>query len=467
MTPSARFTSAPSGVGGTRLARPNGKIAHRLVAYLAVSLAVGVCVYLLANTACDAWIERFLSGDDVRNARLEQNAQSLQRYVTDNHIFFKDKEGLDEWVSAERYVMLQIYADGMIVYDSSINMDISSLGIAGRDAVQWQKTYTIAFPNGEGLAMFYEYYSMRDEMVGTGISIALGITAFIVAFLLLLRRITRYIRLLSSELHLLEGGELDHEVTVRGTDELADLARSVDDMRKAMAHRFENEERLLASKYELVTEMSHDLRSPLTSLIGYLDILYMGKCHDAEDERRYLENSRDKAYRIKEISDDLFEYFTSAEDGLTAPRRSLKCCGELLDGLLASGVFELESVGFSVELRRCPLDPEDVVLVDEPSLQRAFGNLFSNIVRHADRDEPIIVECVRDGETIRITMSNSIADDEMADGPGIGLRTAKRLFEANGWAFAYKSVDRAFSATIELSPPQWPRGIGASNGKAR
>lgn len=80
-------------------------------------------------------------------------------------------------------------------------------------------------------------------------------------------------------------------------------------MRCAIKERQQKEEEAGKANRELVTAMSHDLRTPLTSLLGYVDILQMEKGEDRGQQRKYLNSIRDKAYQIKELSDKLFEYF--------------------------------------------------------------------------------------------------------------------------------------------------------------
>lgn len=74
--------------------------------------------------------------------------------------------------------------------------------------------------------------------------------------------------------------------------------------------RLGSEERVRTANRELITAISHDLRTPLTILLGYMDIIELGKYKTQEDLHQYIHNSREKAYQIKILSDKLFEYFT-------------------------------------------------------------------------------------------------------------------------------------------------------------
>ena len=96
---------------------------------------------------------------------------------------------------------------------------------------------------------------------------------FAVILYLLIRKKVKYIELLGKELEILKGGDLNYQITIRGNDELAALAGEMDSMRRAIRSRQEEEELAHLANRGIVTAMSHDLRTPLTALMGYLDIL--------------------------------------------------------------------------------------------------------------------------------------------------------------------------------------------------
>lgn len=444
--------SEPYGGRDTLLIRAKDRLGIQLLAFALVSLLLGIGVYFAVHALSSLIISDYLSGTDIQDKRLEQAADSLQNYVSENQISLDDKDALDAWVADERYVMLQIYSDGRVLYDSTMDVDLSKLDIPGGDAMQWQKTYTITFADGDGSAMFYEYFHMRDELIGTIISIILAALVFAVSLLLMVNRKSRYIRKLSDELHVLEGGDLDYRITVKGNDELGDLAQSIDDMRMAMVEREKAADDLSHRNYELVTAMSHDLRSPLTSLIGYLDILTSHKYHDEGERERYLRNSRAKAYQIKDISDDLFGYFSSYGDEQKSFNLETCDCDELMRELLDESLFELRSAGFNVDYRPFEFPGARSVEVDVHLLRRAFDNIFSNVLRHANPAQPVGILCTYEDGIATIRISNAMRPHkERVRGSGIGLRNAERIFRANDWQFERAEEGDVFSILVEFT----------------
>lgn len=229
-------------------------------------------------------------------------------------------------------------------------------------------------------------------------------------------------------------------------------------MRKAVLARQTDEDAARRRDYELIASMSHDLRSPLTSLIGYLDILAMGRCTSEQDEKRYLESSRQKAYRVKEISDELFERFLS-HDADSSTRLLEECdCRSLIGARIEEGVFELRSIGMEVQVSGMECLEGLSVQADPRAIARAFDNLFGNIRNHGVARGAVRIACSRaeDGacgmRAATITLVNSVRGGESSthEGAGLGLRVATRIFAHAGWRLSVSQADRTFEARIDF-----------------
>lgn len=107
---------------------------------------------------------------------------------------------------------------------------------------------------------------------------------FLIIVLLGIRKSLRYLQTIHQEIHILEGGELDYEMTVKGHDELAMSAKSIEDLRKSFLDKLQAIDELQEESRSLVTEMSHDMRTPLTSLMMNLE--FAKKEKDGADTRK-------------------------------------------------------------------------------------------------------------------------------------------------------------------------------------
>ena len=128
-----------------------------------------------------------------------------------------------------------------------------------------------------------------------------------------IRRTVRYIDILKEECDILGCGDLDYQITVKGRNELSMLAAGLDNMRRALKEISEKEEELSLANRRIITEMSHDLRTPLTSLLIYTGILEKMEITDLEQMRKYISKINKKAQQIKCLSDNIFKYALSTE----------------------------------------------------------------------------------------------------------------------------------------------------------
>lgn len=90
---------------------------------------------------------------------------------------------------------------------------------------------------------------------------------------------------------------------------MAELGRSIEEMRLAVLEQMKRENEAILANSRLITSLSHDLRTPLTKLMGYLDILRLDRCRDEEQRAEYLRRASDKALQMRALSDEMFRHF--------------------------------------------------------------------------------------------------------------------------------------------------------------
>lgn len=129
-----------------------------------------------------------------------------------------------------------------------------------------------------------------------------------------IRKKIRYIMVLHDEIEILEGGSLDYPITVKGKDELSELAEGLDCMRVSFQGMIEREANIVQENQKMITEMSHDIRTPVTSIMLYTEILKNGKYKDEEQLNEYIERIDRKAHRMKQLTDNFFEYMLVTGD---------------------------------------------------------------------------------------------------------------------------------------------------------
>ena len=293
--------------------------------------------------------------------------------------------------------------------------------------------------------MYFPMYSAKRILLFGASAGAFAV--FAVTFLLLVSRKTRYVSKLSAQLNVMAGGELDVPITVKGTDELGMLAQNMELMRQSFVDRLKEEEDMKTSQSELLRDMSHDLRTPLTALTGYLEILNR-KIED-ETEKEYAENALKRANQIKEMTDDMFEYFLvyGKDAGLSNAQEldAAMCLSQMWEEEAA----ELEAAGF--EPHQTYSENEISLKIDVKLMRRVMDNISSNIVKYADKAYPVNQRTeVTDGKLV-FEVTNHASDKPVnTNSSGIGLKSCRKIASLHGGTFETKEKDGCFVTRLTL-----------------
>ncbi|MFK4380592.1 signal transduction histidine kinase, partial [Bacillus sp. RC218] len=210
--------------------------------------------------------------------------------------------------------------------------------------------------------------------------IAFAIFTFIIIFLILVRKKIVYLKLISDNVNDIANGKLGLTIGIKGKDELTQLAQNINYMSKELEHTFEQERRLERTKNELITNVSHDLRTPLTSIIGYVDLLKRGQYDSKTQLQEYLETTYLKSQRLKYLIDELFEYTRLSGIDTKLNFNEVDLSG-LLEQIVGEyiPIFEKESliVQKSITEETIP------IFIDIEKMVRVYENLFMNAIKYS------------------------------------------------------------------------------------
>lgn len=225
----------------------------------------------------------------------------------------------------------------------------------------------------------------------------------------------------------MEGGDLDHPITIQGDDELALLATSLDGLRLTLRQQQAEEAQAAAKVKSLITEMSHDLRTPLTTLLLYTEILRHHKYETEAQQDEYLAKIDGKARQIKQLSDNLFEYALVTRDTvvqLDAPARF----SQIFEEPLAEMVEMLQQRGFACALE---LGSEDVLLtVRAQYIRRILDNIGSNLIKYADPARPIEVRFLRqEGKAGLVFRNHVLPAPPAVESTKVGLTSIETMMD--------------------------------------
>ena len=401
--------------------------------------------YGLASLA----LKELYMSPEARSARLAEIYSEFYQYVNTNQIPGTDTEAVARWTREHPYVTILVYEneDNRVSNHSQVPY---SNGMSSNERLQYNsqygRLYPMRFADGTYRIAIGDSSNVREDNINRVIAIALASMAFFSIMLWYVRRLTNRIIRLSKEADDIGSGDLEAPITVQGEDELAMLASEMDSMRNAVIERMGNERRAWEANSELITAISHDIRTPMTALIGYLGLLNEGNFGDAEKEKQFIASAYDKAMELKDLTDELFKYF------LVFGRAELEMNREdydgrlLLEQLLGEAEFDLVDAGFTVQCIEFEGERTDPLYI-----KRVVDNLISNAKKYADREQTLLILSELRGGQLSVSMSNAIAKGgPQVESTKIGLRTCEKIMTAMGGSFSTHSENNRFTAEFVL-----------------
>ena len=293
----------------------------------------------------------------------------------------------------------------------------------------------------------YLYYDVTN-ISGIAFAIVVALVLLILYYQVLASRIIH----LGQEVDKVAAGDITYEIKSGGDDEIGRLSQNVNNMRVSMIENFEKEREALDANSALITSMSHDIRTPLTVLLGYIDVMQK-KAQGDEDMQGYLKAAESTAMRLKKLSDDMFGYFLVFGSKGTDVDMEAYDAATLIDQMLLEHVMLMRERGYSVDFDMLDYEALDAkeVRTDAPKLMRIFDNIFSNIYKYSDKSAPVTIDVTQTDAEISVKISNHIAKlIEKVESNKIGLKTCEKLSEYLGARFEYSQSDDIFSATLTL-----------------
>ena len=286
--------------------------------------------------------------------------------------------------------------------------------------------------------------------------VLLGIVIFSVTFLLLQDRSIAYIGRISDAIQNISEGDLNTNVEVVGDDEFSSMAENLNKMVEDIRRLMDKEREAERTKNELITNVAHDLRTPLTSIIGYLELLSARNTLPPDMQQKYIDIAYSKAKRLEKLIEDLFG-FTKLNYGKIAMHVAKVDIIKLLSQLLEESYPSFADKNLSYELQSNV--PARVITADGNLLARLFDNLINNAIKYGAEGKRVIVKVHASEETVRVSVTNYgyvIPADELplvfdkfyrveqsrsthTGGTGLGLAISKNIVDMHGGTIDVKS----------------------------
>ncbi|MDP4145024.1 MAG: HAMP domain-containing sensor histidine kinase [Bacillota bacterium] len=440
-------------------------IRARFLLVFSVSLVIGMLVALTANgylrqnsTSYSREIKVFNSECSPIFEEIKKNignANKLQeiidRYSFKMDIYVVDKQGQVLFKQKNSYEkqldIAELLSNKTYEYKPSIKKGVVY------DSIE-TKYYNIENLDEDTYIVAAEFLTMQDNM-GTFL---LGLVIFVIMFLILTYEKVRYIHKLSKGIIAISQGDFQYRVNIKGKDELAALGENINYMATQLHDLREKEKTAKKNKDKLIANVSHDLRTPLTSIIGYVKLLKQ-KYNAKDDIKSYIYIIDNKAQRLEELINDLFEYTKLQSQDIILHKVQFS-----LSEFMRQAIEGMISIASENKLKLLLELPEEEIKVnaDPSKMLRVFENIIANAVRYSNKPGTIrvkvtennegVVTCIEnEGKIIKEKDLNRIFDrlyrtDEARNsetgGSGLGLAIAKsivELHEGRIWAQCSKN----------------------------
>ena len=354
-----------------------------------------------------------------------------------------DKSDADNAEKEESQDSQNKYPSSGITVKTPTREELISEAVAGG-------SHPIVASDGVLLASMVDYTEYLYYDIFNIVSVVLAFLGFLLVMWFYFFDLTRRITRLGREVTAVADGDMQRSITAEGEDEITRLCTDVDYMRSSMLENIEKERAALEANRELITAMSHDIRTPLTVLLGYLDIMKLNAPDG--DMQQYIEASERTALRLKKMSDDMFGYFLVYGGGIEVSEQECEA-RTLVDQMLSGHVFLLREQGYSIDFN---FEGEDndflsdtVVVTDPPQLMRIVDNIFSNVMKYADAEKPVTVFVGAEVDEMTIRVTNYVrANPDEAQKNGIGLRSCMKLANAMDIRFSSAEEDGVFESVM-------------------
>ncbi|WP_276980554.1 sensor histidine kinase [Johnsonella ignava] len=297
---------------------------------------------------------------------------------------------------------------------------------------------------------------LRFETITVLLFVLFGIGMFTFVFWMLQRKSFGYIEDISRAMKSVASGDLNTSLEVEGDDEFSDMAQTLNTMVSDIKNLMERERESEKTKNELITNVAHDLRTPLTSIIGYLELLSKNNKIDDETRINYTKIAYTKSKKLEKLIEDLFG-FTKLNYGKIAMKVEkidlVKLISQLMEEFYPN--FMEKGLAFSLTTNKS----SKFIDADANLLARLFENLIGNAIKYGVDGKKIDVkiEAYHDYASVSvINYGKVIPKKELAlifekfyrlehsrssetGGTGLGLAIAQNIAQMHGTFIEVKS----------------------------
>lgn len=307
--------------------------------------------------------------------------------------------------------------------------------------------YSVRFEDGLYDVCIVDYSEKRVYYFWMTIGFLVCSFIFMMFVMIYNGRVVKRVRRLTREVSCIKKKDINAAITKSGHDEIYVLADNIDSMRNSIIQQMSKEKEAWQANRDLVTAMAHDIRTPLTVLNGYLDLLETSEFDSEEEYKQYVDICVDKAGQLKDLSDKLFRYFfvySGHTDELKMEKFPAK---EFFQQMIGEYMCLLEEKGITFQVKTENNSPK--IQIDAPHLKRLFDNIFTNIRKYSDYSKPVEIQYSTSDTKVTLVISNHISKNRNeAESTRIGIKTCEKIAQEMNIEFSVKEKKGQYTVTL-------------------
>lgn len=322
--------------------------------------------------------------------------------------------GIAFWVSVKVFVSIKSKKLSLYFILSLIVAGISTISIA------YLGTCLFALGVNQGRLLLFLESNLGQLLASSIVYVCLWgiVLVFVVIFGVMVNRKVRYLQYISDKVKEIERDDLNIVIEENGNDELTDLSKGINSMSSRLKDKLEKEKKIEQNKNELISNVSHDLRTPLTSVIGYVSLLKENGFQDKEKFDEYIEVVERRMDGLNTLINELFEYTKLTSADLQLDRITVDLIS-VVNHLIKEYRILYQKTGLEIaytcNAKECMVD------VDLNKMVRVFQNLLDNAKKYAKPGSTVGVTVTVSEQRFYFNIENEIE--------GLNRIEVERLFE--------------------------------------
>ncbi|WP_252237231.1 MULTISPECIES: sensor histidine kinase [unclassified Clostridium] len=386
-------------------------------------------------------ISIYLVASDIKNLYLLNKEINIKNYIYEKSLIYKILLKMKELIK-----------ESFLIKSTSIRLIISIIVFITYVIVVFIQAYWMGYIEWWPYMEPYEVMRLIPSIIFT--------ICIIIYFLSVARNINR-IKIGTDNIL---KGNYNNKIDVKGAIILKDIANNVMNIEDGLDKAIDKAVKSEKMKGELITNVSHDLKTPLTSIINYIDLLDKENISE-EDKKRYLEILKERSLRLKVLIEDLFEASKASSGTLELDMENLDPVALIRQTI---GEFENEIEKSNLQFIKNIPEGKLSIYADGKKTFRVFQNLISNILKYSMKNSRVYIEVCEEDEYISIVFKNiseyqvDFTEEEIlerfkrgdssrtTEGSGLGLSIAKSLVELQGGQFIISIDGDLFKVVVNL-----------------